>query len=384
MEKIGLKIFISAFLFWYGLGYLHPIILENSISLEANFSIALFFVVMVLVHGVGYASVPKHFPQKVAYRDYGVGSRSFIILTISLFLGLSLLQFSQGTGMLGYHALRVQIALGILTFVYALLFKGWQRTFLFLVVLAIAVYALGTYSRRPFLTLIAPVLLVPLIRNRYNSSSKLAYGIGSSVVAIAAILYVTGLRHSGVETSLSDVVSLVLDGFRSVIVGQGFDTVHLTQYTIDIYDSSMYVYGQTFIGGLVNFIPRAVWSEKPIAFGITLAEQYFNVARGELFTNFGPGIVAEAYANGGFIAIVVVASLLGLLVGTADRAIENNRYDWNYVLFAVVLYPAIFFIVRGDFLNSFYEFYSKALVIWTLCALTGLRHRLKPIYVKRL
>lgn len=383
MEKIGLKTLIFGFLFWYGLGYLNPIVLVNPVSFEVNFSIALFFAVMVLLHRIGYSFTPKGFPQLVPFRDYRVGSRTFTLLAISLLLGAILLLFSQGGGMLGYHALRAQIALGILTFIYVLLFKGWQRTFLFLAFLAIAFYSLDTYSRRPFLTLVAPVLLVPLIRNRYNVSSRLLYGIVGSTVVIAAISYLTGIRALPEEGSLFDVVNVVMHGLSILAVGEGIDTVHLTAYIVDNYHSSTYLYGQTFIAGIVNFIPRAFWWDKPVAFGMTLSGQYFDIGLDEIFTNFGPGIVSESYANGGFIAIVFVASLLGLLIGMADRAIENNRYDWNYVLFGVVLYPAIFFMVRGDFVNSFYELYSKAIVIWALCAVTGLRHRLKPAYIKQ-
>jgi oligosaccharide repeat unit polymerase len=128
----------------------------------------------------------------------------------------------------------------------------------------------------------------------------------------------------------------------------------------------------------VNFFPRQFWPDKPIAFGIILSGQYFDVQLDETFTNFGPGIVAESYANGGYLAIVVVSCVLGVVVGLIDRTIENNRYNWNAVLFGMVFYPALFFVVRGDFLNSFYEIYFKAGVIWVVTAGLGLRRRLRP------
>ena len=110
-----------------------------------------------------------------------------------------------------------------------------------------------------------------------------------------------------------------------------------------------------------------------MAFGVTLSALYFGVGLDQIFTNFGPGIVAETFANGGYTAIVIFSIFFGFLIGRADKIIENNRYNWNYVLFAIILYPSLFFVVRGDFLNSFYEFYSKSVVVFLIILVTGAR-----------
>jgi oligosaccharide repeat unit polymerase len=376
VKQLGLKTLIIAFLFWYGIGYLHPLASETTGLLEVNLSIGLFILLMTTSYQLGYRYKATITPEQPLLHEYGLGARSFFLIFAVVGCGTVIATLLNGSGMLGYHALRANSALGILAYVYSLLFTGTRHKALLILVAIILVMSLGTYSRRPFLTIMAAMVLIPLIRNRYPLKSILPLALGIALAGFFAIAYITGIRYAGADTSPFALFSLISEGMSVMVRGEGFDTIFLTHYVIETYDTDTYFYGQTFLGGIFNFIPRGLWPDKPIAFGLILSAQYFNIALFDLFTNFGPGIVAEAYANGGYIAVGVIATLLGYLIGRADKAIENGRYDWNMVLFAVILYPALFFMIRGDFLNSFYEFYSKYAVIFTITAVLGLRHRL--------
>jgi len=378
MSKLGLKTLVVAFLFWYGLGYFNMATANIGDIREVNILIVFFLGVLLVGYRVGYASVPKRQLQPTRIQDYSFGSRTLVILVVVFSVGIALVPFSRVVGgMLNYHLIRVIVALGILAYVYGLLFGGWKRALLLLFFVFVVIFSLSVYSRRPFLTLLAPIILVPLIRNRYHISLVLPIGSMAGALGLISLLYVTGLRYLGSSASLLDIVSLVRQGLGAILLGKGFDTIVLTKYVMETYDSSTFLYGQTFFAGFINFIPRSIWAGKPVAFGMILSAQYFNIQLNDIFTNFGPGIIAEAYANGGYLATLIVAALLGFIVGLADRFIENNRYDWNHVLLGVVFYPALFFLIRGDFVNSFYEFYSKAVVIYLVTAGFGLRRRLR-------
>lgn len=384
MNKVGLKVLVAAFIFWYGLGYINLNYSDDYDLYETNFVIALFIIIMLVGHMAGYSAIQKRIPQATTYHDYNVGTRTFVLLIVVYATIFALLGLFRDEGMLGYHLVRAVTAVGILAFVYVLLFTGWKRLVILLLFSTIVFYSLGVYSRRPFLTLIVPLLLIPMIRNRYKIGfNRILLVLVAVFVTFLSVAYITGIRYIGEDSSLLDVVGIANDGGKVLLSGMGFDTVHLTSYVLRNYDSSNYLYGQSFLGGLLNFIPRVLWTEKPLAFGIILSGEYYGVQVADIFTNFGPGIVAEAYANGGYVAIFLVAIVLGCIVGLFDRMIENGRYDWNVVLFGLVLYPAVFFMIRGDFLNSFYEFYAKVVVIWVVTAGLGLRRRLKPWVVKK-
>lgn len=336
---------------------------------ETTFSIILFFIVALLGYFPSYyRATARHIGPSPSLRS---GSYSYVLVVLAVITITSVLIGSSG--MLRYHSLRAEIAIGIFVYIYSYQFTGWRKAILLAIFGAILIYSLGIYSRRPFLTLAAPVLLVPLIQKRIPTYLALPGAVLTVAIAGAGLLYITGLRYLGTQASLLEVVALVHQGLLVFLQGEGFDTVWLTQYVVESYDASNYHLGGTFLGGLFNFVPRAVWADKPIAFGMILSAEYFYVQIEGLFTNFGPGIVAEAYANGGLLAVIMIAFIFGLVIGRVDRAVEVDRFNCNRILFACVFYPAIFFMIRGDFLNSFYELYSKTLVIFLMAIVLRVR-----------
>ena len=79
-----------------------------------------------------------------------------------------------------------------------------------------------------------------------------------------------------------------------------------------------YLYGETYLIELVNPIPRFLWAEKPMGFGVTYARWrgYDTLAGGP---NLSPGILGEMYANFGLAGIVLVSLAGGVLCRAWDR-----------------------------------------------------------------
>jgi oligosaccharide repeat unit polymerase len=79
--------------------------------------------------------------------------------------------------------------------------------------------------------------------------------------------------------------------------------------------------GMTYFTQLVNPIPRAIWPSKPVAdAGLILARAYGAVDRfGEPTMTTSPGFLGEAYLNFGFLGILIVPAVAGVIVRAWDR-----------------------------------------------------------------
>lgn len=360
MNKLALKTFFVGFAFWYGLGLLHP---NNEMVADWPATvgiICLFVVCFTAAHLIGYRF--RRWRSFFGNRNQHRISAWFFAVSVcscSVLLAVSDTAFA-------YHAVRVAATGGILSFFAWWHLPSQQRqafiVFFFLLLLASLLF----YSRRPFLTIAATPLVLFLLRQQ--KGFKFGRVLVALCISWALLCVVTGIRYS--DGTGFDVIALFRLGAENLSSAVGFDTIFLTDFVILYYREGAYLFGETFVAGFLNFIPRAFWPDKPYAFGIILSSAFFNVNLDETFTNFGPGIVAEAYANGGPLAVSLAACAFGCGVGILDSYIDRVR-DGRSALLACMLLPAVFFFVRGDFVNSFYEFYAKWLVAFFLLKIFG-------------
>jgi hypothetical protein len=353
LRRLGLGTFVVGFIFWYGLSLLNPQATHLVYTYQIVFSLLLFFTIVVISHAIVYRRVGQALPNYCP----PPGSRTLFNFVLIILVLHSILYVTDISGMAKYHLLRIISAFGIMAFILSFFFHGSARALLLLISVLIVFEMSQQYSRRLSLVIIAAALLYPLIVNRYNISKRalMIFCIGS--LSFLSVVLASGSRAIRQGNSFSDYS--FSSGLEILFSGSGFDTVHLLDFTIGFYDSATFLYGESLVAGLLNWVPRTLWPEKPIAFGAVLSGQYFGVNIENLFTNFGPGVVAEAYANGGWAGIMTCAVLLGLGIAYADRYIERNNRNFLGITFGVIFIPFVFFVIRGDFVNSFYQFYFK-------------------------
>lgn len=79
--------------------------------------------------------------------------------------------------------------------------------------------------------------------------------------------------------------------------------------------------GMTYYTQLVNPIPRAIWPGKPVAdAGLILARAYGELdANGNETMTISPGFIGEAYLNFGFLGILIVPALAGVVIRAWDE-----------------------------------------------------------------
>lgn len=103
---------------------------------------------------------------------------------------------------------------------------------------------------------------------------------------------------------------------------------------------------------LVNLIPREIWPEKPYGFGKILAIDAG--ATEESGVSFAAGIAGEGFANGGWIGIIFLAALIGILCGFFAKFAFTLFQSPSiiHLLLAFQAWLAAQYFVRGDMLSA--------------------------------
>ena len=102
------------------------------------------------------------------------------------------------------------------------------------------------------------------------------------------------------------------------------DFIHQVAYIYSMTPSVIpYQYGKTYSFFLVSFVPRILWPDKPLAgsanvfyavtYGVTTEE-------GAKTSTFGVSILGEAFINFGWIGVILIMLVQGILLGTMQHS----------------------------------------------------------------
>jgi hypothetical protein len=104
--------------------------------------------------------------------------------------------------------------------------------------------------------------------------------------------------------------------------------------------------GHQLLGSLLFFVPSSLWTEKPLATGIFLAD-YLIANYGMWFTNLSAPLIAEGYLDFGYVGVIAYAAVLAgfitLLNKVAARRDKNEAYP-------MAIYASVFLMIvlRGS------------------------------------
>ncbi|WP_326984843.1 O-antigen polysaccharide polymerase Wzy [Chryseobacterium sp. MYb264] len=154
----------------------------------------------------------------------------------------------------------------------------------------------------------------------------------------------------------------VLDNFRNF---KGFDKIEM-KYNLKMFETGHFdsfqnfalilkydfiTYGNQLLGVLFFWIPRTIWTTKPVGSGAYVAE-VLNLD----FSNISANYFAEGYINFGFIGIFIFIIILGYTSAKIDKLywLNDNVVKGNYLsILYFILLGMLFFVLRGDLLSSF-------------------------------
>ena len=191
------------------------------------------------------------------------------------------------------------------------------------------------------------------------------------------------------QTSLIGGLFIVfpfLDKFRS---WDGYDTFNfkidwswLKESHFDAYQNfvrtievDFVTYGSQLKGALLFFIPRSIWEDKPIGSGSSLAHKMDYV-----FAGISMPFIGEGYVNFGLMGSLIFMLFLGILLGNLDRVAWNLKRlnkDCLFLYYYYFLFGLVFFLMRGDLINSITFISGMTASFWMLVLILKFTARIK-------
>lgn len=236
-----------------------------------------------------------------------------------------------------------------------------------LIALLVTLWRLRVDNRNRVLLVVVLVLITPffLIVNFPTALSRT--WLGTIVISIAIIFIVTARRHSTSFFSLTLVCALMTlyplaHYMRSASYGSSgtlsesiidtysagsFDVFAMIAHTVYFLDQNVApTWGYQLLGPIFFWVPRSVWSSKPIGTGEMIAD-----GLGFDFTNVSAPLWAEGMINFGYPGVVLFFVLFGLISRMLELRITKAKLPTFGGLVVVFGAGFQFIVLRGDLLT---------------------------------
>src|SRR5580698_8009822 len=146
-------------------------------------------------------------------------------------------------------------------------------------------------------------------------SRRLLLLVGGMVVIFPAIAIFTHNKSQTIGTvSLQQFTDQISDHYFSI----NYDSWANIYTAVEIVKVHGMQWGHQLLGSLLFFVPSSLWSSKPLATGIFLAD-YLIRNYSMWFTNLSAPLAAEGYLDFGAPGVVLYACILALFVTYMNR-----------------------------------------------------------------
>lgn len=200
--------------------------------------------------------------------------------------------------------------------------------------------------------LIGPVYLAFVLyfinmqtKEKNKISSLFLYMLGVSTGVLFPLLQ-SFTRHSGLETGKT----LIQQNFSLIEAFSGLDYDAYANGIADIHFviSNGISYGYDLLGAVLFFVPRSIWTTKPVTGGHQIGE-YLMQNYSMWFTNLSNPFVGESIKNFGFMGPIIFAFLYEVVSRKISKIKDQNALN-NFAYFYFATFT-IFFL-RGDLMNG--------------------------------
>lgn len=196
-----------------------------------------------------------------------------------------------------------------------------------------------------------------LLKKKGTISNKLKYRGAIIVVCFTAILSVYG-AYRGQLTNLTVKTLKTNVDFNDVVTSQVFTVWGNVDYLYWLMDHPFkvkYAYGETFLAGFLNLVPRDVWPDKPLGGGPRLKNMIspgsYNI-NDENISSVTTGLPIESYMNFGWTSILLIPPLYALILIGLRRLYRFSSGDAIFVLLSIhLIFSFCFFLLFGEFLG---------------------------------
>jgi hypothetical protein len=162
------------------------------------------------------------------------------------------------------------------------------------------------------------------------------------VFPVISLFTVHDKTVSFTDISMKDLLAELQAHYVSV----NYDSWANVYTSIEIVKTHALQWGHQVLGSLLFFVPSALWTTKPLATGIFLAN-YLIANYSMWFTNLSAPLVAEGYLDFGYVGVVGYAALLAVILVRLNR-FAARMDSWS--AFPIGVYYAVFLmiILRGS------------------------------------
>jgi hypothetical protein len=156
---------------------------------------------------------------------------------------------------------------------------------------------------------------------------------------------------------------ILIEQMKGGGISEAFNTLNYDAFanimaTIDYVHKFGFSYGYQLIGGLLFFIPRIIWVDKPFSTGQVVGEHLISDF-GFNFFNLSNPLVSESFVNFGVLGVIIVPIILAFTFIKMIKWLQSNDYLKKIMAFYFAMH--LIFLLRGDFTNGF-SYYLGPLV----------------------
>ncbi len=139
------------------------------------------------------------------------------------------------------------------------------------------------------------------------------------------------------------------EGLIKVFHSLHYDAFSNIMATVDYVQQNGLSWGYQLLGVLLFFIPRSIWTLKPLGTGQMIGQHLINVYHFN-FDNLSNPLVSEAYINFGFPGVIFGAIALAVIIKRFFSWLLGKHILKKYIAFYFAIY--LMFLLRGDLLNA--------------------------------
>jgi hypothetical protein len=200
----------------------------------------------------------------------------------------------------------------------------------------------ATEKRNALGPLYIALLLVAFPKLFSTWSRRMWLLVGGMVLIFPAITIFTHNHQAVGEVSLAQVSNQIVDHYFSI----NYDSWANIYTAIEIAGGHGVQWGHQLLGSLLFFVPSSLWSAKPLATGIFLAD-YLIANYGMWFTNLSAPLIAEGYLDFGIAGVILYAGAAAFFVALLNK-IALSRGRW--VSYPAAVYGGVFLMIvlRGS------------------------------------
>jgi hypothetical protein len=187
-----------------------------------------------------------------------------------------------------------------------------------------------------------------------NNNAKMFLFLFVSMILIFPLM--SAFTH--IEASFEDILArprLIITSFvDSGGIIKTFNTLHYDAFanimaTVEYVSYHGYSFGYQLLSALLFFIPRSIWTSKPLSTGEVVGN-YLIEKHNFTFNNLSNPMVSEGFINFGILGVIFMALLLSYFIIIFLNWLNSNDSLKRIIAFYFAIH--LIFLLRGDFTNG--------------------------------